>query len=186
MHLSNRFAWRSIAALSLAWPFACAAQDELFVSNSNSNAITVYARTASGNTAPIRVLQGAATGLSSPSGLAVDLVNDELIVANKTVPYSVTIYPRTASGNTAPLRTIIGNLTTLDDPRGVAVDSLHGEAAIGQRLGMQRGEFVDRRGVERAVVEDAHRQAGVFGQHVRQVIVQQVHHQHGERGELRR
>lgn len=135
MSLSDRFPRRGCVALLLALPLACPAQDELFVSNSNSNAITVYARTASGNTAPIRVLQGAATALSSPSGIAVDLVNDELIVANKTAPYSVTIYPRTASGNTAPLRTITGNLTTLDDPRGVAVDPLHGEFSVANRAG---------------------------------------------------
>lgn len=124
-----------LVVLMLAASPSCFAQDELFVSNSNSNAITVYVRTANGNAAPIRVLAGAATGLSSPSGIAVDLVNDELYVANKTVPYSVTVYPRTASGNTAPLRTIVGAATTLDDPRGIAVDTVHGEISVANRAG---------------------------------------------------
>jgi DNA-binding beta-propeller fold protein YncE len=111
------------------------AQDELFVSNNNSNAITVYALNASGNAAPIRVLQGAATGLANPSGIAVDLVNNELLVANKTPPYSVTVYARTASGNTPPLRTLSGALTTLDDPRGLSVDTVHGEFSVANRAG---------------------------------------------------
>lgn len=123
-----------LATCFLLAPIACLAQDELFVSNSNSNAITVYARTAAGNTPPIRVLTGAATGLSSPSGIAVDLVNDELYVANLT-SLSVTVYPRTASGNTAPLRTVSGSLTTLDGPRGISVDPANGEFSVVNRSG---------------------------------------------------
>ena len=57
-------------------------QDELFVANSGNNSITVYPRTASGNTAPIRRLAGAATGLNDPFGLVVDTVNNELVVAD--------------------------------------------------------------------------------------------------------
>ncbi|MEP6801208.1 MAG: hypothetical protein ABJC07_04685, partial [Acidobacteriota bacterium] len=89
------------------------AQDEIFVSNSNGNSVTVYTRTGSGNLAPLRTLAGAATGLVSPSGLAVDAVNDELFVVNITFPYSVTVYPRTANGNVAPLRTLAGAATGL-------------------------------------------------------------------------
>ena len=36
-----------VVAVLFVAALPCAAQDELFVSNSNSNAITVYARTAS-------------------------------------------------------------------------------------------------------------------------------------------
>lgn len=111
------------------------AQDELFVSNSNSNAITVYALNADGNTPPIRVLQGAATGLANPSGIAVDRVNNELLVVNRLAPYSVTVYARTASGNTPPLRTLSGDLTTLDDPRGLSVDTVHNEFSVANRAG---------------------------------------------------
>jgi hypothetical protein len=45
--------------------------NELVVANSNNNSVTVYSRTASGNTAPIRMLAGAATGLGNPSFIAV-------------------------------------------------------------------------------------------------------------------
>jgi hypothetical protein len=124
-----------LAALLLVSSNIAFAQDELFVSNSNSNAITVYARDASGNTPPIRVLQGPATGLANPTGIAVDLVNNELLVVNRLSPYSVTVYARTASGNTPPLRTLTGALTTLDDPRGLSVDTVHGEFSVANRAG---------------------------------------------------
>ena len=50
---------------------AASAQEELFVTNTSNNSVTVYARTATGNTAPLRTLQGAATGLSGPGAVAV-------------------------------------------------------------------------------------------------------------------
>jgi DNA-binding beta-propeller fold protein YncE len=124
-----------LAVTTTATCGTASAVDEIFVTNSNSNAVTVYARRANGNVAPMRTLTGNLTGLSSPSGIAVDEVNDEIYVANKTAPYSVTVYPRSANGNIAPLRTITGNLTKLDDPRGVSVDTLHGEIAVANRAG---------------------------------------------------
>lgn len=77
--------------------------DELVVANSNS--IMVYSRTASGNAAPLRKIQGHDTGLADAQGVTVDLVNDELLVANNS-NHSITVYSRTASGNAAPLRTL--------------------------------------------------------------------------------
>lgn len=130
-----------LAVCAMASGGRAVAQDEFFVTNSNSNSVTVYARRANGNAAPLRTLTGNLTGLSSPSGIAVDLVNDEMFVANKTPPYSVTVYPRTANGNVAPLRTITGNLTTLNDPRGVSVDTLHGEIAVVSRAGFSVAVF---------------------------------------------
>ena len=38
----------------------------------------VYSRTASGNVAPLRTITGAATGLSDPRGIALDVVNNEV------------------------------------------------------------------------------------------------------------
>ena len=65
--------------------------------------MTVYARTASGNAAPLRTIQGAATGLSGPISVAVDLDHDELAVANGGLPsaqvdseYSSRCYRETA------------------------------------------------------------------------------------------
>jgi len=45
--------------------------DELFVESSVTGAVTVYARTASGNTPPSRRFQGAGGGVRGPTGLAV-------------------------------------------------------------------------------------------------------------------
>jgi hypothetical protein len=46
---------------------------DIFVSNPASNAILVFAATASGNVAPIQTITGSATELSEPVGLAVIL-----------------------------------------------------------------------------------------------------------------
>ena len=53
---------------------AAEAEDELFVANEFVNEINVYSRTANGNTAPLRTLTGAATGLNQPVGLALAAV----------------------------------------------------------------------------------------------------------------
>ena len=110
-------------------------QEEIFVTNSDGNSVTVYNRTAAGNIAPLRTLIGPATGLASPSGLAVDPVNNELFVVNLTLPYSVTVYPRTANGDVAPLRTISGASTALNGPRGIFLDLVNNEIAVANRAG---------------------------------------------------
>ena len=46
----------------------------------------VFPRTAQGNVAPTRVIQGPATGLSLPVGLVVDNVHDEIVVPNADYP----------------------------------------------------------------------------------------------------
>ena len=117
------------------WHSTAWGQEELFVSNLN-NSITVYSRTASGDTAPIRTLSGAATGLSGPQALAVDTVNNELAVVNEgPFPFffplsSITVYTRTVSGNTAPIRTLSGSATALASPFGVVVDTVNNELVV--------------------------------------------------------
>jgi hypothetical protein len=93
------------------------AQEELFVANQFGDSITVYARTADGDTAPRRTLTGASTRLNFPMGVVVDTVHDELVVANGS-GNSITVYARTASGDTAPLRILGGANTGLDRPVG--------------------------------------------------------------------
>jgi DNA-binding beta-propeller fold protein YncE len=94
----------------------------------------VYGQTATGNAAPLRTIQGGATGLSGPEGVAVDLVNNELFVANFGAN-SITIYSRTATGNVAPLRTITGGATGLSDPWGLAVDLVDDELFVVNTVG---------------------------------------------------
>ena len=118
---------------------AALAQDELFVTNGGGDTVTVYARTANGNMAPLRTISGGATGLSTPRGLAVDTVNNELAVANGGTggSPSITVYALTANGNVAPLRTISGAATGLTvNTVGLAVDTVNNEffVAIGAVL----------------------------------------------------
>jgi DNA-binding beta-propeller fold protein YncE len=114
-------------ATGLAAPIALAidlVNDELFVTSSTISpppAINVYHRTDSGNTAPIRTLTGAATGLVGPHALALDLANNELYVANTITANTITVYPRDASGNAVPSRTLGGAGTGISGPVGIAV-----------------------------------------------------------------
>ncbi len=74
--------------VSAAW-----AQGELFVTNFGGASVTVYARTAGGDVAPLRTL----TGPNFPRGVAVDPVHNEIVAAN-IGDSSVTVFARTASG----------------------------------------------------------------------------------------
>jgi len=103
--------------------------NELIVANRFGVSVTIYARTASGNAAPLRTLQGPTTGLSSPIGLVVDLVNSELLVGNSGNA-SITVYARTASGNAAPLRTLQGPATGLSFPQALTVDAVNNELLL--------------------------------------------------------
>jgi hypothetical protein len=86
-------------------------------------------RAATGNTAPLRTIKGAATGLNEPQNFAVDLAHGELVVANFGTP-SVTVYPRTASGNAGPLRTLQGPATSLEIPRSAFVEPVNDELVV--------------------------------------------------------
>jgi 6-phosphogluconolactonase (cycloisomerase 2 family) len=133
---------RSISgpATGLADPhgiFIDSANNEVFVVNEGhvfgappqAPSITVFARTASGNAAPLRTIQGPSTGLSLPRPISVDTVNNELAVANGDAN-SITVYSRTASGNVAPLRTISGPTTGLSNPTGVFIDAVNNEIVV--------------------------------------------------------
>lgn len=111
--------------LAPAW-----AQDELFVTNQDSNSVTVYFRTADGDVTPVRTLIGGLTGLSDPSGLFPDPVGNELFVANAGND-TVTVYPLTwVDPNTAPTRTLSGLLTGLKSPTGLFLDTVNGELFV--------------------------------------------------------
>ncbi|HWP86069.1 MAG TPA: hypothetical protein VNN17_12820, partial [Terriglobia bacterium] len=69
--------------------------------------ITVYPRDASGDTAPIRVIQGPKTQLNWPTALSVDTKRGELYVANDT-GNSVLVFNVTDEGDVAPKRVIGG------------------------------------------------------------------------------
>jgi DNA-binding beta-propeller fold protein YncE len=88
--------------------------------------ITVYRRDATGNAAPLRVIEGPATGFNWPTGLAFDAARRELYVANDMGP-SILVFDADAHGNVAPKRILKGRRTGLTNPTGVALDPKNGE-----------------------------------------------------------
>jgi DNA-binding beta-propeller fold protein YncE len=88
--------------------------------------INVYRRTASGNTAPLQVIQGPKTQMNWPAGIVVDERRGELFVANDT-GNSVLVFRADASGDVAPIRVIKGPDTEIDAPGGVFLDTKNNE-----------------------------------------------------------
>ena len=96
--------------------------------------ITVYALDATGDTPPLRVIQGPKTHLKNPTGVYLDLENDELWAANFG-NHAATVYPREASGDVEPLRIIrSGPLDEpalgIGNPHPVAYDSKREEILV--------------------------------------------------------
>lgn len=102
----------------------------LYVSNISggpdaNGSITVYPPNASGNVAPVQIIEGAGslnnvTGLSAPTGIAVDYSGQ--IYATNAATNSVTIYSAGATGNVPPKAAISGSNTQIDYPTGLYVD----------------------------------------------------------------
>src|SRR5207247_8725959 len=57
-------------------------RQELYMTIQYPSAVTVYRKTAANNDAPLRMLEGDATELADPHGIALDLKNDLMIVSN--------------------------------------------------------------------------------------------------------
>ena len=81
--------------------------------------VTVYAKGANGDVAPIRTISGANTELDGPNGIALD--SDDNVYVSDYFDNSVTEYAKNANGNVAPIRTISGSNTLLDEPGGLTV-----------------------------------------------------------------
>ncbi len=88
--------------------------------------ITVYSRTAVGNTAPLAVIQGSKTRLNWPAGIAVDPQAGELYVANDS-DHSILVFKVTDGGNAAPTRVLKGPRTGIQNPTNLALDFVHQE-----------------------------------------------------------
>src|SRR5205814_3089135 len=80
--------------------------------------ITVHSRTASGDRAPVRTIQGPHTLLNLPDGLYRDPVSGEIIVANSGDD-SVLFFDKDASGDTAAVGVLQGRVTKFKGPAGV-------------------------------------------------------------------
>jgi DNA-binding beta-propeller fold protein YncE len=88
--------------------------------------ITVYPKNASGNAAPVQVIQGPKTQLNWPAGLAVDSERGELFVAND-MGDSILVFSTAANGDVAPIRVLKGPRTLLRYPNGLALDHKNNE-----------------------------------------------------------
>jgi hypothetical protein len=93
-----------------------AVHDEIFVGNPFAQAILVFRGSASGEDAPIRIIQGPHTHMQTPDVLEVDPVHNEIFVPDIE---GILVFKRDAQGDTAPLR-------ILHSGRGrLAVDPVH-------------------------------------------------------------
>jgi DNA-binding beta-propeller fold protein YncE len=84
------------------------------------SSLTIFDGDANGDVAPRRVVQGPLSQIDWPMGVAVDEVNNEIIVANNG-DSSILVFPRTANGDVPPKRVIRGPLTGVKGPMGVAI-----------------------------------------------------------------
>jgi DNA-binding beta-propeller fold protein YncE len=94
----------------------------------NPPSIKVYALNASGDTPPLRVIQGNRTQLNWPGAMSLDPNTGDLYVAND-VNHSVLVFAgaNSLNGNVAPARVIKGTRTGLRNPTGIFVDAVHQE-----------------------------------------------------------
>ena len=94
-----------------------------------SPSITVYPLKASGNTPPLRIIQGPQTQLNWPTHIHVDVEHQELFATDPTGD-SVQVFRATDSGDVAPIRVLKGPKTKLSHPFGVFVDEANQELVV--------------------------------------------------------
>jgi DNA-binding beta-propeller fold protein YncE len=88
--------------------------------------ITVYTRTASGDTPPLRVIKGPKTQLNWPAGIVLDKKRGELLVAND-VDHSILVFRAADQGDVAPIRVLKGPKTALQYPSSLFLDAKNDE-----------------------------------------------------------
>ena len=93
----------------------------VWVTDGGDNLIHSFPLTASGNASPSATIGGAATGLNSLGGIAVDKTG-AVYGSNSGTP-SIAVFAPGTSGNVAPVRTIAGPDTGLSVPAGIALDN---------------------------------------------------------------
>ena len=101
----------------------------LAVTASAPNRILVYPDGATGNTPPLRVIEGSNTSFFVPDQLAVDRVHGEILVPSDLLN-EIDVFPIGASGNVFPARSIAGPATGLSGTSAVAVDQAHDELVV--------------------------------------------------------
>ena len=82
--------------------------DEIVVPVALSGAVLVFRGGATGDEAPLRVIQGSKTGMIRPQTVEVDPVNNEIVAADSS-SRAILIYDRMANGDVEPKRKIGGS-----------------------------------------------------------------------------
>jgi len=88
--------------------------------------IAIFSAKAKDDQAPLRTIEGDATKLDWPMGIAEDSAHNTIVVANNG-DNSILIFDRQRDGNVAPVRIIRGERTGINRPMGLAVDAKNGE-----------------------------------------------------------
>ena len=116
--------------------------DEIIVPVALSGAILVFRGGAAGNEPPLRVIQGADTGLIRPHTAEVDPVSGEILVGDPSAR-GVLIFDRLANGNVKPKRVITGPKTKFREIVGVASDARNNAIVVASRApGGPNGIFI--------------------------------------------
>lgn len=121
---------------------------ELYSTNQYPPRVLVFRKNASGDEKPLRVIEGARTGLADVHGVAIDVQRKLMFVGNwgnasnykvagtgKFYPPSITVYPLDANGDTAPLRVIQGSRTQLNWAGGMSLDPESGNLYVANDVG---------------------------------------------------
>ena len=116
--------------------------DEIVTTNPFAEAILFFRGSASGEEAPIRVIQGPKTLLmhTGTDNVSVDPIHDEVFTANEHTG-AVLVFDREASGNVAPIRIIRGPKTRLNAPRRAEVDPINNLLVVAQ-MGDPKGILI--------------------------------------------
>jgi len=109
--------------------------DEIVVPQDFAQAILTFRGGATGEEAPIRVIQGPLTQLQSVDQLAIDPVHNEIFVPDGD---HVLVFPREANGNVAPIRVLKGPDTLLGASTA-AVDPVHNLLLVSGTLAEKAG-----------------------------------------------
>ena len=122
-----------------------AIHDEIFVGNPFAQAILVFRGGASGEEAPIRIIQGPSTQLKVPDNIEIDPVNNEIYVPDRAAG-GIFVFPRDADGDVAPIRVLRtgGSRVVVDPIHNVLVTSGSSVMAGGETD--RDGRELNRRG----------------------------------------
>jgi hypothetical protein len=120
--------------IDTAWDVDCDFErGELYVLSKDDTEILVFPVAAAGNVAPVRSLSTLPAWSTHTSDFALDLVNDEIVVASRPPgPAAIVLLRRGDDGFVSVLRSISGAATGLIDPSAVAVDPVHDEIFVVQ------------------------------------------------------